>query len=49
MAKGSAFRSSCFARDMISCIRSCASVLRCGAKMNPMPPPDIPPSIQKPQ
>ena len=34
---------------MISRSLSCASALRSGAKMKPMPPPDIPPSIQKPQ
>ncbi len=49
MAKGSAFRSSRLACDMISCSRRCASALRSGAKMKPMPPPDMPPSIQKPQ
>ena len=34
---------------MIACSRSCAAALRAGAKMKPIPPPDMPPSIQKPQ
>ena len=49
MANGSAASSSRLAPAMISWSRSWASRRRAGANMKPMPPPDIPPSIQKPQ
>ena len=49
MAKGSACSSSRLVCDMISCNRCCACALRFGSTMKPMPPPDMPPSIQKPQ
>ena len=49
IANGSDAESSFFVALMIAAMRRCASALRCGAKMNPMPPPLIPPSIQKPQ
>src|SRR5712691_357629 len=34
---------------MMICSRSCARALWTGSKMKPMPPPAMPPSIQKPQ
>ena len=34
---------------MAVCKNAWASGFRSGATMNPLPPPDIPPSIQKPQ
>src|ERR1044071_792400 len=49
MANGRACSSLRRVADMISCSFACASALRWGAKIKPMPPPDIPPSIQKPQ
>jgi len=49
MANGNAAERPRFVSSMTSRRRSWASGLRCGAKMKPMPPPDIPPSIQKPQ
>src|ERR1039458_2716980 len=49
MAKGSASWSSRLVVDMISCRRCCARAFCSGAKIKPIPPPDMPPSIQKPQ
>jgi len=49
MANGRAASTSRFPADISSCIRACACGLTCGSKMKPMPPPDMPPSIQKPQ
>ena len=49
IAKGRAGSSSRLVASIIARSRSCASARRAGAKMKPIPPPDIPPSIQKPQ
>ena len=49
IANGSDELSSFFVALMIAVMRCCASAFRCGAKMKPMPPPLMPPSIQKPQ
>ena len=49
MAKGTACSICRLVSLMMACKRSCACALACGAKRKPMPPPDIPPSIQKPQ
>ena len=49
MAKGRACSSSRLVCDMISCRRVWPSALCAASKMKPMPPPDMPPSIQKPR
>src|ERR1035438_7745930 len=48
MANGMACSTSRLVSLMMAPSRSCAYALRCGLNRNPMPPPDIPPSIQKP-
>ena len=49
MAKGSAEANISLVSDMMAWRRAWPSAFLSGAKMKPMPPPAIPPSIQKPQ
>ena len=49
MANGTARSSRRLVSLMMTCIRSWAAAFCCGLNRKPMPPPDMPPSIQKPQ
>ncbi len=49
MAKGTALSSSRLVACMMASSRSWPAAFRWGAKMKPMPPPAMPPNIQKPQ